>query len=324
MGSEVYAVGQITTLKQLQAVTDAFNMFTTIADSNLPDYYKDIFPHKCECGSEVIMTYDEEKQQAYTQLQCCNPDCWVKMAHKFAYFTKSLGFKGMGVAGAKALYRELHTEFEYPTFLYIFKLPLVEIQRINGDAYAALFRDVAEQLHEDAWQFKDAIAALGIPDIGKNCAIFDVVKDPITFLNFVLKKRLPELCNMSGIYAEKTLYYLDMARIDIVTLMTEIMPHIISTPKSEVYVAITGSVVVDGKPLTRYNFINLCESLTDANGRQAYKLVETKAESKLDYVIADAPSGSAKYALGKRINKLITAQEFYDQLKSNLGGNNDG
>lgn len=310
----------ITTLSDLQTITHAFDKFVTVKDSNLPEYYKDVFPTHCTCGSEIIMTWDEEEQHGYTQLQCCNPDCWIKMAHRFAYFAKTLGFKGFGATGALPLYQELYESFEYPTFLYIFKLPLVEIQRINGDAYAGLFENMRRDLHDNVWQFKDAIAALGIPDIGKNCTLFDVVKDPTTFLSFVLKKRLSELCNMAGIYAEKTHYYLEMARIDIVTLMSEVMPHIASTPKKEVYVAITGSVTVDNTALTRAEFIWKCESLLDADGRQAYKLVETKAESKLDYVIADAPSTSSKYKIGQRINKLITAQQFYDILKSGIGG----
>lgn len=310
----------ITTLQDLQSVTHAFDKFVTVESSNLPDYYKGVFPSHCTCGAEVIMTWDEEEQNGYTQLQCCNPDCWVKMAHRFAYFAKSLGFKGFGATGALSIYEELHESFEYPTFLYIFKLPLADIQRINGDAYAGLFESMRNDLRNGAWQFKDIIAALGIPDIGKNCTLFDVVKDPATFLDFVLKKRLPELCNMAGIYAEKTHYYLEMARIDIVTLMSEVAPHIVSTPKKEVYVAITGSVTVDNNALTRAEFIWKCESLLDTDGRQAYKLVETKSESKLDYVIADFPSNSSKYKIGQRINKLITAQEFYDILKSNIGG----
>lgn len=321
--SGVVQLSQILTLDSLQELTHAYDSFTTIEGSDLPEYYKGVFPHTCRCGAEIIMTNDPEKKQKYTQLQCCNPDCWVKMAYKFAHFAKTLGFKDFGATSALALYEQLHEQFEYPTFLYIFKLPIVEIQQINGDAYATNFRNMRDSVKEDAWQFKDAIAALGIPDIGKNCALFDVVKDPVTFLGFVLKKRIPELCNLAGIYAPKTLFALDIARIDIVTLMSEVMPHILSTPKSEVYVAITGSVTVDGVYMPRHKFIELCESIKDDKGNQAYKLVETKAENKLEYVIADAPSNSSKYVLGQRINKLVTAQKFYEILQSNIGGGNN-
>lgn len=262
------------------------------------------------------MTRDTEDTYGYTQLQCCNPDCWVKMAHRFAYFAKTLGYKGFGATGALQLYRELHTEFKYPTFLSIFDLPSSRIRIVNGDAYGDSFDSMKQELKTHGFQFKDAITALGIPDVGKGSALFDVVKDPVVLLDFVLKKRVEELCDIAGINAPKTRFALQMARLDIVTLMYDVMPHIFSTPKREMHVAITGSVSVQGQALTRAEFIWKCESILDANGTQMFKLVETKAESKLDYVIADAPSGSSKYALGKRLNKLITADEFYAMLVS--------
>lgn len=314
----------ILTLKQLQEMTHAYDSFVTIDKSDLPDYYKSIFPKYCECGAEVIMTRDTEDVYGYTQLQCCNPDCWVKMAHRFAYFAKCLGYKGFGAVGALQLYRELHSKFKYPTFLYIYEIPDSDIRMINGDAYTDAFDAMRSELKTHGFQFKDAITALGIPDIGKGSAIFDVVKDPVVLLDFVLKKRTEELCDMAGINALKTRFALNMARLDIVTLMCDVMPHILSTPKREMYVAITGSVSVEGVPMTRSEFIWKCESILDKNGVQMFKIVETKAESKLDYVIADAPSGSSKYSLGKRLNKLITADEFYKLLKNaSDGGNTD-
>lgn len=306
----------IVTLEQLKSKTHAYDSFVTISNSELPDYYKEIFPKKCVCGGEVIFTIDSDEQYGYTQLQCCNPDCWVKMAHRFAYFAKSLGFKGFGATGALQLYKELHTKFKYPTFLAIFDLNSTDIRIINGDAYGDAFDAMKSELHDRGFQFKDAITALGIPDIGKGSPIFDIVKDPVVLLDFVIKKRVGELCDIAGINAPKTRFALEMAKLDIVTLMCDVMPHILSTPKREMFVAITGSVSVEGHALTRAEFIWKCESILDKNGSQMYKLVETKAASKLDYVIADTPSSSDKYRLGQRLNKLITADEFYAMLKT--------
>ena len=102
--------------------------------------------------------------------------------------------------------------------------------------------------------------------------------------------------------------------------MRNVMPHIQSTPKRELYVAITGRVFVDGQGLSRSEFIWKCESLTDASGSPAFKICETKAASKLDYVIADTRSDSAKYRLGQQLGNLITAQDFYDMLKNSVRG----
>lgn len=316
-------MNSIMTLADLRGVTNAFDEFVIIEDSNLPDYYKSIFPHKCVCGAEVIMTAGDGTSNGNTQLQCCNPDCWVKMAYRFAYFARALGYKGFGAVSAKSLYAELHTQFEYPSFLCIFDMPAGDIRRINGDAYTESFLVMKDELKNKAWPFKDAIAALGIPDVGKNCTLFDIVKDPNVLLNYVLKNKLTELCRMAGIYATKTYYYLNVSRVDILLLFHNVMPHIMATPKNEIYIAITGPVSVDGIGLTRAEFLWKCESIKDDKNALLYKLVETKSESKLDYVIADVPSATAKYKLGQRLNKLITANDFYHMLVQNAGGVSD-
>ena len=311
----------ILTLNQLKSVTNAFDSFVTIDESDIPEYYKDVFPKKCKCGGEIILTADDDGS-GYTQLQCCNPDCWVKMAHRFAYFAKSLGFKGIGAQTALNLYEPLHSKFKYPTFLDIFRFTEMEMASYCGFSDAALISSMKQSLLTDSFHFKDAVSALGIPDLGKGSRIFDVAKGPVILLECILKKRINELCDMAGVYAPKSRFYMDVYKLDIINLFTEVMPHVLNTPQNEICVAITGSVVVDGIGLTRSEFIWKCESITDKNGTQMYKLVETKAESRLEYVIADAPSSSSKYALGKRLGKLITAQEFYDLLKYNAKGDN--
>lgn len=310
----------ILTLEQLKELTSAYDSFTTVEGSSLPEYYKSIFPKHCSCGGEIILTKDSEDQYGFTQLQCCNPDCWIKMAHRFAYFAQSLKFKGLGVTSALNLYSALHSQFKYPSFLYIFDMPSSDIYGILGNADGDKFEAMKHELKNNGFQFKDAIVALGIQDIGAGSRIFDIVKSPSVLLHFVLKNQLSELCDLARINAPKTRFALNMARLDIVTLVTEVMPHILSTPNKEIYVAITGSVSVNGKGLTRAEFIWLCESLKDKNGEQAFKLVETKSESKLDYVIADFPSASSKYQLGKRTGRLITATEFYTLLKDQVEG----
>ena len=58
--------------------------------------------------------------------------------------------------------------------------------------------------------------------------------------------------------------------------MTDVMPNIVATPKGEMFIAITGKVSVEGVSYTRSEFIDLCESIRDANGTQLYKICETK------------------------------------------------
>lgn len=312
----------IKTLEQLQQATRAFDGFTTVEGSNLPEYYKKHFPTHCECGAEIIMTGSAVPGESeFTQLQCCDPDCWIKMAHRFAYFAKSLGYKGLGVAGAMQVYGPLKDKLQYPTFLTIFLLDPADIRMYAGDAFTELLLEMKQDFATKGFQLKDAIVALGIPGIGKGSSFFDVVKEPAVLLDAVMRKRLGDVCDMAGIQAPKTRFYLEVARIDILILMKYVMRYLLSTPKKEIHLAITGSVTVRGVPLTRSEFISKCESIRGSDGSQAFKLIETKAASKLEYVVADAPSASSKYDLGKKLNCLITADDFYTLLEETVGGN---
>ena len=303
------------TLEKLKTFTQAFDDFVTVEGSDLPEYYKCVFPSKCRCGSEIIMTSTSSKFGGYTQLQCCNPYCWVKMAHQFAYFMKSMGFRDFGETGALTLYNYLGSKMTSPTFLAIFDVSTSEIASLMGDAYASKFAAAKSTLHDSVFQFKDVIAALGIPDIGKGSRLFDLVKDPAVLCKFVADNKTDYLCELAGIQAPMTRYHLNVARLDILTLFLKVAPNVYSTPKNEVHVAITGAVSVDGKSVTRPEFIAICEGIRDGKGSPMYKIVETKSQAKLDYVIADSPSSSSKYKLGQDLGILITADNFLALLR---------
>lgn len=297
------------TLEQLKKVTHAFDSFTTISTAHMDNYYKGVFPSHCMCGAEMIISENN------TQLQCCNPACYLKMAYRLAYFINKLGYKGFGEASALTLVQRTYKIFRYPTFLSAFLLEHSDVYMSLGDASSNIFEEIREDLHERQIYFVDAISALGIPNIGSRSTLFDVVKSPVLFLKYLIQDKTDELCDVCGIYADSTRYYLAMSKLDAVTLFKDVMPNILDTPKSEIFVAITGKVSVNGTDYTRSQFIELCEHINDGSG-SCYKIIETKAESKLQYVIADVHSASEKYRLGQRLNCLITAQEFYDLLEN--------
>ena len=304
----------ILTLAELQKRTTAYNQFARIEDCSIPEYYREVFPHKCACGAEMIMT-----EPGHTQLQCCNPSCWVKMGHRLAYFTSSLGYKGFGEQSGLSLLRATYDQLPFKSFLATFLLTDTQLSSGLSEYYVGLFNEIKADIYERPFHFVNAISALGIPNIGSNSAFFDVVKSPVILLDYLLHDKLNDLCDASGIQAPITRFQLAMSKVDIVTLMKDVMPNILATPKGEIFVAITGKVSVNNVQYTRQDFIALCEALQGSNGEQLYKLVETKAEAKIQYVIADTPSNSDKYRLGLRLNKLITADEFYKELKARAG-----
>lgn len=299
------------TLAELQSTTSAFHAFAPIEDCFIPEYYKEVFPKHCTCGAEMIMTRADR-----TQLQCCNPCCWVKMAHRMSYFISYHGFKGFGEQACLSLFSACHDMLQYYSFLSAFELSNTQLACGLNDHQISLFRGIQEDLKTSAFHFSDAIASLGIPNIGPLSPLFDVVKSPVVLAQYALQGKTDDLCDMAGIQAASTRFHLSCFDIDILLLMRDVMPNIMNTPKGEVFVAITGRVSVGGLDYTRAEFIDLCEAIRDDAGNQLYKLIETKAQDKLQYVIADKPSNSDKYQLGKRLGKLITADEFYKILVS--------
>lgn len=299
------------TLGELQSVTHAYDSFATISECNIPDYYKEIFPKKCLCGGEMIMTRNDR-----TQLQCCNPCCWVKMAHRMCYFVSFHGFKGFGEQACLSLFSACHDMLEYYSFLSAFSLTDTQLAVGLNDHKITLFHEIKDDLKRSAFHFSDAVASLGIPNVGSRSPLFDIVKSPLVLLQYMLQGKTNDLCDMAGIQAESTRFHLSCFDIDVLLLMRDVMPNIMNTPKGEVFVAITGKVSVGGVDYTRTEFIDLCESIRDSTGNQLYKLIETKAQDKLQYVIADTPSNSSKYELGRKLGKLITADDFYNTLVS--------
>lgn len=301
----------VMTLTELQELTPAYDDFAVIENCNIPDYYKTVFPSHCKCGAEIIMTCEGR-----TQLQCCNPCCWIKMAHRMSYFISFHGFKDFGEQTCLSLFSACHDVLPYYSFLSAFSLSDTQLAVGLSDNKISLLHEIKEELQHHAFHFSDAIASLGIPNVGPLSPLFDVVKSPLVLLQYMLQGKTNELCDMAGIQAQSTRFHLRTFDIDVLLLMRDIMPNIMATPKGEVFVAITGKVSVRGQSYTRAEFIDLCESIKDQSGTQLYKLVETKSREKLQYVIADTPSNSDKYQIGRQLGKLITADEFYEVLLS--------
>lgn len=311
----------IKTLAELQKKTHAYDDFRCIKDCNIDDYYKQVIPSHCTCGSEMILT-----EPNHTQLQCCNPYCHIKMGYRLAYFISKLGFKGFGEQLSLNLISNNVDNLKYPTFLSAFLLEDKQISSCLGEYASELFCNIRDDLKNNVFSFIDIISALGIPGVGSRSNIFDVVKSPGLLLKYVVDDKLDIICDMAGIYAEMTRFQLSLARLDIITLMMDVAPNIQDTAKKEIYVAITGKVSLDGEYCTRGEFIAKCESIVDSNGTPLYKLVETKSKDKLEYVITDGKEYSSKYQIGLELGILISSSDFYNKLLNEAksrGGDNE-
>lgn len=299
----------IVTLKELKTVTNAFDGFVTVKESKIPEYYKTVFPHKCLCGAEMIIDSTNN-----TRLQCCNPVCWVKWSYKLASFLSYHGFKGIGEETCKNLIKSTKNLFKYESYLSVFLLPDNVLLSVLGDSQFTNFCHIREVLKSSVFWLRDAIASLSVTEIGKASKLFTYVENPDILLSALLHNTTDNLCQLCGINDQMARFGLRASKMDIFVLVTRIIKGIRPVPKGTIHVAITGSVNVKGKPLTRKEFIDYCESITDSHGNPMFTLVETKSEKLLEYVISDGPSSSSKYTLGKKLGIIITADAFVDKL----------
>ena len=83
----------------------AFNKFKSVEEAKrvewIPKEYHNIFPQKCECGSEMIIN------EELTQLQCCNPRCYIKLGWMLYEMFSRFGCKNVGPATCKSVMKEL-------------------------------------------------------------------------------------------------------------------------------------------------------------------------------------------------------------------------
>lgn len=297
------------TLQQLAQTFPAYYSWRRIEDCGMDSEMLEYFPTRCSCGSEMIISVPE-----FTQVQCEDPYCWVKQGYSLSYFISKLGFQGIGDETCLSLVKAQRDKFKYTSFLCAFMLDDSDILSTIGDHYGSIFISIRDQLKSTPWKMNKIVAALGIPGLGARSKIFNIISTPQQFIDIILNNRISELLLTIGSSDDMLYAQLELHKVDILLLYHYIAPLAAVEAGSKIYVAITGSVSVDGIGYSRTDFIHLCQSIKDSEGNQIYELVETKAKSKVEYVIADAPSNSSKYQMGVELGKLITAQTFYHML----------
>ena len=326
------------TLKQLQDLTKHYYDWVTVSEVQHESPVLAALGTKCRCGAEYAVSILTEHMPApyaeigedgstsevievkkYTRVACVNPFCWVKQAYSLYHFISSLGFSGIGERTCLNLVYELHDKFEYSSFLSAFLLTENEVFPVLKEHMTGVFMSIKSALYNTRWKMTDIVPALGIPGLGRRSRLFEVVGNPVDLLGYLLKpESFQRLLYLMGTNDEGFKAQFELHKVDILLLYTKVAPNFLQKARRTMYIAITGSVSVDGTHYSRSEFKDLCTSFKDENGRQYYDIIETKAKSKIEYVVADGPSNSEKYILGEQMNILITAQEFVDLLRDSL------
>lgn len=306
-------MSKIKTLLDLQKYTDAFINYDTVESMKvrkIPVEYHEVLPNHCECGAEMIISND------LTEIQCCDPYCRIKMSFNLAYFISYLGYKGIGSAICKRLFDIIYTDDMYPSFLVAFDVDEKTLVSVLGVHNADVFMNIRKSIQETPITFKDSIASLGIPNIGAKSKIFDFLAAPADIVSLILNNTYNKFLDDIGLTAPSYKYGFDVFAPSIAYLYSKVVLNIIAESNVEVYIAVTGEVSVGGHYYTRKEFLQLCSSYVDDDGIPFYKFKETLDAKKLDWVVADRPSNTAKYLKGKNLGCLITADDFIEKVKS--------
>lgn len=288
----------------------------------IPSKFSNVIKDTCECGSENII------QTNLKRMKCCDPLCRIKMGMAMSHMFSNFEIKDLGDETCKSF-------VDYCMSNNLFSIPShVEILGISLDggfsAYfgnkAIILANAINSIVHRRLTFGSMVSKLAIPMFDSSAEkIFEGVegvedfisrvKDGNNFNNFMVNRGVKDLIKIDSLRKslKAILYFENLLEVNLV-----------KPGKFIKSVSITGSVKADGHRLTRSGFVTYCNLIGNVNGVQLFTVKENKALSTNEFIIADSPSSSEKYTVGRNRELLekrkivITAQEYIDLLREEI------
>lgn len=322
------------TLKELQEKYDkyyAFSYFMTIEEAKrlgaIPEEYWDYFPDKCECGSENIIT------GSLQQPQCCNPKCFIKQGYALSELLTRFKCKGLGPARCIEIVKMLSPQFKYGSYIEILNMnpsdyPIALAQK----AYSVDLANAVIKIRSEKITFSTLVSNLAIPTLGdKALKLLQGINNLSEFAAYVKKAgSLKDFCDSRGIHDPMVFFWIQQSLVDIWLADLIMQNSVRKEGKVKIEICITGFLHLDGKRITKDEFVKLCNEISvSEDGTQIFEVVQNTAKVGAVHIIADAPSNSAKYLAGLRRgeeididgvkrNVLMSSSEFINYLKELL------
>lgn len=288
----------------------------------IPSKFSNVILDNCECGSENII------QTNLKRMKCCDPLCRIKMGMAMSHMFSNFEVKDLGNETCKSF-------VDYCMANNLFSIPShVEILGVNLDSrFSAYFGNKAVVLANAITYIKhrrltfgSMVSKLAIPMFDSSAEkifegvsgveeFIDLVKFGNNFNTFMVNRGVKDLIKIDSLRKSlgAILYFENLLEVDLV-----------KPGKVLKSISITGSVKADGNRLTRAGFVTYCNLLGNVNGVQLFTVKENKALSTNEYIVADSPSSSEKYTVGRnremRENRkiIVTAQEYVDLLREEI------
>lgn len=295
---------------------NAFNDFISVAQAKesglIPESYTNIFPDKCVCGSDMIISKNRKC------IKCCDPRCYIKIGKMLSQLFANFGAKNISDGTTIPLIQELKNVKGTETHLEALKLDGSWVPLTLIGAKEDIYYDALDMVFKEKRTFADIVSKLAIP------ALDTTARKIFEFYENV--KELEEQSNLldalspCGIYDPKVAYYLETYMEDIKLAEEIFSKHILTNIGGVIDIVITGAVAPDGVTMSRNEFVSyLNELATLDDGCQLLEFRNCTALQTCNYVIADVPSSSRKYKAGQERGVLISSTDFVNSVKDLVG-----
>lgn len=301
---------------ELKNTYGAFDTYITVKRAKelgvIPKKYAELFPDRCKCGSENIIT------GSLTHAMCCNPRCVYKLGYALSELFTRFDIKGLGDAICAQMISSVYDKLKYKSHVEIIGMepneyPYAVISTVKGqEMYQA-----CKQIRKRSLTFTDLVSMIGIPQFSTSSGKLLTGIHSLKHLCDLAAREggIKNFCANRGVYDSMKVFWFYQSIPDIFVAEQVFGDNMRLEGLVKVKICITGSITIDGTRVTRNKFVELCNKVGCKDGRQIVEVQNTSAKESCQYVIADYESNTAKYLAGKERGVLITSKEFIDKIK---------
>lgn len=261
-------------------------------------WHSEVPTHCSSCGTELKVN------SALTVLRCTNKECPRRIAKRILKLFDILGYKGWGEKTAETA---------------AIALKYKSITDVIANPPPPWF-DIKADLQAKQYDYAQLVKALAIPHFGeKALRLFSKYNNIEEFIEVIDKSNKSPVQfiaeELGGQIVAVNVYNIILEYLDELEKITELitpLPHI----SKVIPIAITGYISMtkfeDGRAMTKDQYIDYLNSITMPF---EIKFQRSDALKSVMFVVADAPSNSHKYNIGRQRGILANSANLVEVAK---------
>ena len=288
----------------------------------IPPSFVDSIPNRCDCGSEFII------KNSLKNIKCCDPKCKFKIAYSMAEMFTRFGIQGLkeGTCLKIVEWGFANNFFKIPAHTEILNLRDDDSSRslagVIGVKYSELLLAV-DIIRGSSMSYGEMVSKLAIPNFdGKIVQILSDVNSTqdLLFLNKENPREgVKEYLIKHGVYSLPLIH----SFIESLDVIYECEKNLTGSLRMNgivtINIAISGSLSVQGRKLSRDNFITLANEAGKVCGVQIFSVTVGKAFQSASYFVIDEMSASktcqaASFRQSQSSEKIIFTGDEFIQL----------